>query len=531
MLLVQQKIAHGQDIVVKRAENILRKRCFHCHGKNGVAEGNVYVLDRDRLVREQMVIAGQPRRSRLVQVVVNKSMPIDMEGGLPASEIMALRLWVEAGAPALPSTPRGRARIFVSDAQIVRAIQDDLELRRDRYRKYYRYFSIVHLYNAGVSDDELEGYRLALSKLLNSLSWNRGIAIPIPIDDAKALFRIDIRDYSWTASTFRQLEAAYPYKYQPPGSAAIQRLSGARAPYLRADWFVAAASIPPLYHRLLGLPHRVSELEARLGVDARRNLDEEKNVLRAGIRNSGVSKHNRVVERHVSSFGAYWKSFDFNSSTGKQNIFKDPLGFVAAGGEMIFNLPNGLQGYMIADAYGRRIDEAPVAIVSDNTDRSDPVVRNGRSCIACHFEGIKQGFPNDVHTMLGSISQASFDLEKARAIYLSRHAIKKRMVEDAQRFQMAVEATGGALSSRATTEPIYVLSKKFWVDLPIALAAAELGLRPKQLSERISGSTELIELGLGQLLGRDGAIKREAWESSFIRIAETLGYSTRVGQD
>ena len=65
-----------------------------------------------------------------------------------------------------------------------------------------------------------------------------------------------------------------------------------------------------------------------------------------------------------------------------------PLSFKHDGGEIIFNLPNGLQAYYLADAGGRRLDEAPIEIVS-NPAASDPTVRNGLSCIGCHTEGMK----------------------------------------------------------------------------------------------------------------------------------------------
>ena len=64
--------------------------------------------------------------------------------------------------------------------------------------------------------------------------------------------------------------------------------------------------------------------------------------------------NNRVVERHASRYGAYWKSYDFAGNTGTQNIFTHPLDFTQDGGEIIFNLPNGLQGYLIVDASGER---------------------------------------------------------------------------------------------------------------------------------------------------------------------------------
>ena len=106
----------------------------------------------------------------------------------------------------------------------------------------------------------------------------------------------------------------------------------------------------------------------------------------AGFSDSGVSNNNRVLERHISRYGAYWKSYDFAGSVGKQDIFTNPLSFTHDGGEIVFNLPNGLQAYYLADAGGNRLDAAPISIVR-NPAASDPTVRNGLSCIGCHTEG------------------------------------------------------------------------------------------------------------------------------------------------
>ena len=132
-------------------------------------------------------------------------------------------------------------------------------------------------------------------------------------------------------------------------------------PSVHVDWFIATASTPPLYHDLLSLPLTDRGLETRLEVDVARNLVNAPGVRvwRAGFNNSGVSTNNRVVERHTSRYGAYWKSYDFAGSVGKQNIFTNPLNFTHDGGEVIFNLPNGLQGYYLVNASGFRLDRRP----------------------------------------------------------------------------------------------------------------------------------------------------------------------------
>src|SRR5262249_16703206 len=161
---------------------------------------------------------------------------------------------------------------------------------------------------------------------------------------AGTLLRIDLRDYKWSARTWDRLVSAYPYRVSTPE--APSSVLGLQQ-VLRADWFVTTAARPPLYHDLLQLPSTDRELERQLRVDVLANLQED-NVARAGFNGSGVSQNNRLIERHDASYGAYWRSYDFNDNSGRQNLFEHPLGpvpgqnsFVHAGGEILFNPPNG----------------------------------------------------------------------------------------------------------------------------------------------------------------------------------------------
>ena len=100
-------------------------------------------------------------------------------------------------------------------------------------------------------------------------------------------------------------------------------------------------------------------------------------------------------------FGELWRSYDFNSSKGTGNMFKDPMNLHPNGGEMIFNLPNGLQGYFVTNAIGTRVQEAPTGIVTDKF-AEDKTVRNGLSCMRCHDQGIK-GFRDNIRQAIDQL--------------------------------------------------------------------------------------------------------------------------------
>lgn len=505
------------------AREILSRRCFGCHGANGIARKNVFVLERDRLITSRIVIPGDSN-SLLLSLINSGAMPA---GGpeLTSAEKDSLRSWIVSGAPSWDQ-PVEAKRSFLGETALLSVIRNDLLKARDRNRPFLRYFSLAHLYNAGVSDEELEAARVGLSKLVNSLSWHKEITPLATVDPARTIFRIDLRDYNWTVATWNLLLAVYPYGVRGVDSRTIDVLSGSPLPYIRADWFVANASVPPLYHDLLGLPKNVRELEQLLGIETARDLEEEKNVARAGLRSSGVSQNNRVLERHVSPYGAYWKSFDFRSNLDDQNIFKDPLRLNPAGGEIIFNLPNGLQAYLLIDAFGRRIDEAPIAIVSDRNNPDDPVIRNGRSCMSCHYAGI-QSFKDEVRPVVQGLAFASFDREKALAVYPPQDTLDQFTTRDRHRFEQAANAVRG-LSISAQAEPINSLSRRFLSEMSVAQAAAETGFETSEFQARVARSSRLLSLGFGQLLVAGGGIKRDAWDKSFGEVARELGLGEHV---
>ena len=513
---------NGQREIAEQAREILSLRCFACHGANGVARKNVFVSDRDRLISSGVVIPGDPN-SLLLRVIQSGAMPM---GGpeLTSNEKDILKNWILNDATAwADNKPK---RTFITEPEVLASIRNDLLVARERNRPFLRYFSLAHLYNAGISDTELETSRAALAKLVNSLSWHREVTPPSPVDPEKTVFRIDLRDYKWTSATWNLLFAAYPYGIRGAESRSIEQLSGATLPYIRGDWFVATASVPPLYHDILDLPNSARELEQKLGIDAARDLEEEKNVARAGLRSSGVSSNNRVLERHASAHGAYWKSFDFRSNLDDQNIFKDPLQLNPAGGEIIFNLPNGLQAYLLVDAFGRRIDEAPIAIVADRNNPEDPVIRNGRSCISCHHSGI-QGFKDDVRAVVRGLSFAPFDREKTLAVYPAQETVDQLISRDTRRFEQAVELLGAG-SGSAQTEPITALTRRFLAEMSVAQAAAESGLETEAFQARVSKSPRLLSLGYGQLLVANGGIKRDSWDKNFGSLVRELDLGQHV---
>jgi len=510
-----------------KAQAVFKTHCYRCHGQNGANEGGLnYVADLQQLVGRRKVTPGDAGKSRLLKRMLDADdpMPPAEEKQRPsAADVAAVRAWIEAGAPHGESAAPPR---LVTVADMLQTIRADLDRANSRDRAFLRYFTLTHLHNAGLSNDELASFRHGLAKLVNSLSWAKHVVVPKSIDAAGTILRIDLRDYQWSERTWEKVVGRNPYgvRYDQESAQACRDAAGCDLPYVRGDWFVAAASRPPLYHDILELPLHERELEKLLRVDVNENIRQER-VARAGFNSSGVSRNNRLIERHETGATVYWKSYDFAANTGRQNLFAHPLGpgadaasFQHDGGEIIFTLPNGLQAFFLADDKGRRIDKGPTAIVSDPR-RPDRAVENGLSCMSCHQRGIivkaDQVRP---HVKNNAAAFTPAATETILALYPPQETMTELMRADAQRFQEAVAKTGAPLS---TTEPIAALAARFEAELDLRLAAAEAGLTPAEL-QKVLDRQPLLAKALGPLRSEGGTVQRQVFVDSFPDLVDAL---------
>ena len=421
----------AQSQLAQDAYAIFEGSCLICHGPDG-AYRETLLMEHTALIEGGTVVPGNPDASELYKRLLGTTenggaqMPLG-QPPLPDQSIDTIRRWILASAPDWATTPTTDSR-FISPDEVLDTIEAHLTSLEPFDRAFARYFTLTHLYNSGETVEILREYRNALSKLVNSLSWGVTVINPIPIDSQATIFYIDLRHYEWDVNDgWTKIEEEYPYHIAFDVQTALRNQLGrlqtqmkCDIPSVHVDWFIANASTPPLYHDLLSLPLTDRDLETRLEVDVARNLVNAPGVRvwRAGFNNSGVSTNNRVVERHTSRYGAYWKSYDFAGSVGTQNILTNPLSFTHDGGEAIFNLPNGLQGYYLVNASGFRLDDAPINIVS-NPAASDPTVRNGISCIGCHTEGMKT-FEDEVRSVIESNPNPAYNRAQALRLYVEQ---------------------------------------------------------------------------------------------------------------
>ena len=444
-------------------------------------------------------------------VVTNVTTPI------PPADLKPASAGVTASAPTAPPSPSTQTamasavapRAFIRDSEIIRLIAEDAAKATDADRPNLRYFTFTHMYNSGEAEKDLRVYRMALAKLLNSLSTESDPYTPVAVDPNGTIFRVDISRLGWSHTTWDTIVAADPYVifYRNAQFRSLQTDLRTIVPFVRADWFAFSASRPPLYYAILDLPQTKGELQRKLGMDAVRDMDSRK-VERAGFQRSGVSDNNRMIERHSIGTGAYWESYDFGSNGDRKSIFQFPLGppgafgrlgervgFTHDGGEIIFNLPNGFHAYYLTDGKGGRLDTGPTKIVRDPAQR-DLAVTNAISCMGCHDKGMKTndfrpGQPLDqVRDLVLKSGSFNADVKEiVGQIFPDGDAFNKRLESDAKRYATALGSAGINMDVKASgVEMVTALSKRFEENLNATVAASELGLMKDEFLERLNAA-------------------------------------------
>jgi serine/threonine-protein kinase len=545
-----------------KARAVLAKYCARCHDNGKRAGGFGYALDVKKMIAKRMVVPGKLDDGFIVRVTATedaeKMPPPEAKERPSAAEIDDLKAWIKAGAPAFPAAAPvvAKARPYFSELDAYRAMVDFLRKHHDQAR-YKRFLTLTHLHNdPAVSDKTLRLYHAGVSKLLNSLSWRRDLVLPTLIDTHGAVLAFDLRDLDWDLGDQWYKLVAREGKH--PGyvygltherypedrelnllAAEAYKRSGTRLPAVRADWFLAAAALPPLYHELLNLPETAGEIEKRLGVHVAQNFRRDY-LVRIALEVSGVAvKANRLLERHKALYGAYWKSYDFGSSAGRANLRQFPLGplnlfpkgkhpyeaaaFQHDGGEIIWNLPNGLQAYLLVDKNDRRLDKAPPIVRDEKETAGDgTTIVNGLSCMACHKHGM---IDKDVRDVVRAENALEGDeKEKVRRLYPEQREADRWLQTDRELFMRSLERAIGPYVRLGDdekrpleqfAEPVSALASPYLKsNVTLAQAARELGIKdPLVLKVAIENNPVLRNtLGL-RGLAAGGTVKREFWES------------------
>jgi hypothetical protein len=346
------------------------------------------------MIDAEIVVPGNPTASRMIDRLVMRGDMPPRGDRVPSAEVTKISKWI-ANLKRPTNSPR-------SDLDILDDIASDVNALRS-FSSDFRYFSLAHFIDMGRTAEEVTVGQNALAFIVNSLSRKGTIVPMVPIDPAKSVYRVRLADLGWNAALWDTLTSFYPYCLASDigGHQALYKQLGTEAPVVRVDWLLDTATRAPLYDELINLPASVNALATQLGINIAKDINhqglaEPDNLVRFAVKRSGVALHNRMAERHLGSAGQYlWVSYDFKSDTNRADVFANPLGptgvdlqkfahtFQNDAGEVIFTLPNGLQGYMLVNAAGNKVAVADTAIVRD-IRRPNAVVENGISCFGCH---------------------------------------------------------------------------------------------------------------------------------------------------
>ena len=529
--------------IEKAAQDMLDKHCARCHQDGKLvkrekpAKGFGDVMQMDQMLgNPDRVVPGTPDASKIFQVIVNGQMPKDVfegESTLAApspEEIDALRTWITKAA--------GECKVEAHEPKLlIKEMYDDLFSLPEHLRATTRYMTLANISSSCATEEEMEVYRQGTIKILNSLSQNSDV---IKMKDSivgerKDIVRINLIDLNWTPELWDHIIAGYPYGIDPVDSQhkAMVGLTHTDLPYIRADWLSFFGTRSPLYEKILGLPLTVQELQVSLKFDMRTNI-QNRDVARAGFKKSGVSRSNRLIERHRINDGYFWTSYDFAATKGTQNLMENPLGpvdsfetydgnayaFTEDGGESIWSLPNGFQAYYLNNNKGTFLDKGPTNIVQD-PGRTDLAVANGISCMGCHDQGMR----NAADDVLGHVAKNKIFPSEVREIVKSIYPDKEEMdgmiKEDADTFISSMKRAGLNPGLKLNgDEMANALSNRYERDLDLRSAAAEFGTTPDELKDYLRSSGDVGSSIASQLA--QGTVQRDQFEAEYGNLVENV---------
>ncbi len=530
-----------------KAQAVLDKHCARCHQDSKLvkrekpAKGFGDVLQLDALgANPKRILPGNPDGSTMFQTIANQQMPYDLyqEGdfekpSVTPDDLTALRNWITGLK--VECKPGNLAY-----KDIVNVMYQDLGSLPEHKRANTRYLSLANLKASCASDSEMDVYRQGAVRLLNSLSTNSDVLVlnDSLVGDDKVIVRFNLDDLNWTPELWEEIISHYPYAARPVDSQYDALTQGTRTdiPYVRADWLAFFGARPALYDRILNLPPTYQELEKQVGVDTFDNLRKYL-AKRSGFKESGVSQHNRLIERHPISTGYFWTSYDFAGTKTRQNLLEYPLGpkgvfdkyfsyaddfaFEHDGGETIFSLPNGFQAYYLNKADGTSLQKGPTEIVRDFA-RTDLAVTNGISCMGCHDQGMKNA-ADEVRNHIADNRLLTGDAREAvKALYPPKEEMDKIIESDRKRFLDALVRAGLDPKSKHGTdgEPVNALSNRYERDVDLKAAAAEFGVEPESLETLLRGGGRIGGSFAAQLA--QGTVQRDIFEAEFGNLLDSV---------
>lgn len=505
---------------------LITDKCLSCH----------FTPDRyDEYAVSKSKIDAFIRRVNL-QVDNPERMPRDPKPLLPVEEQEVFQQWKDDGLlEKLDCDDPGDPDFGLIDLKYIedRVLTDLGRLDQDD-REFTRYLIVGHKWNLRSSDTDMELFKQGINKVLNSMSVTDDLFKAEPIDRNRTIYRLDLRAYGANAALWNLVEDADLLdieSFTDQGNL-IKVLTQTRKPWMHFDNFIDVSQVPDVYYAFLRTADNFDQLMIDLGVNFVGQF-EDFSAFFLGFNGSEISNQkNRLITRHEGEEGYVWNTYDPVDLDGvpERNLFEFPLLdgtggnviFDFAAGEVIYLLPNGMQGYALYDAVGNRQDVAPIDIVRDTRSPISPEISNAISCHRCHVAGIIP-VPDQIRGHLeanGSQFDAA-DLEIALELYKPEQANSAIFLSDTAQYKRALDTIGVG----STTDPITYADDRLKLDWTLEEVAAFLLLDPDefriQLARSAGGRVEIGQLLTGGTITFD----------QFVNVLPVLKNDLRLFQE
>ncbi len=376
--------------------------------------------------------------------------------------------------------------VLLNQDELFQRVNDDLRRADADDRPFFRYLTIANRVGELGCGAGLDGERAALSKALNSVSIDARAQVPVPVDADEELFRIDLRDYGWDrpmvvggktfSDAWEALIAQSPYALEYTGDDADDAKddTGTAVPLLFSNALIAAVARAPLYYALLDIPADADDfLRDELGIDVASG-ETARAGFSAAAQGGDASFLAQRFDVQVRN-GVVWQISEFG------DLFADPLGNADGEREIVFSLPNGLQGHILADANGRVRSNSNVLIDALESDRKAHIATSFfRSRAAgVQLEDELRDFVRQNPRNFAAAERAAI-----RAAFPRQRELQQILAADNAIYSRALELIG--LDIDASPEPVSQSFTDFDADVDLAAAAGDLLLSPLELSDNLA---------------------------------------------
>ena len=473
----------------------------------------------------------------------NDHMPQGTSPQPSQDQVAALQRWVSDGA--YKECPTTGALTTITEDYIVSAMVQDASSLTVGDRPFTRYLVTADAVNLKASGSgsatakaapagtagSIQTWVDAMNKAVNSLNPTGQDLKPVQsIEPTRSVWRIDLRDYGINAAGIAAVEAGdvnINIVDNTSKGLVLQTLIGTKKPWFHASNFIDVTfRNSTVYYTLQNVQASLALQQKQLGVNFVGDLANLQNVNFIGSNQSPIAEQkNRLIVRDIearSQAGYYWQTFDVNAvaaaPVNTKNLFQFPLlagtgggngttasveNFTADASETIWQLPNGLQGYALWDAAGKRLNDAdPNVVIDTATPLSNRVINNANSCSRCHNQGTIP-FQDQIlsHVTTNAAQFQANDVQLVRAVYRGAAANAALFNLDNAQFSQALTKLGIA----AGPDPMNVITDQFLQDWSLQQAAAFLFLSPEQLTQAINESPT-AKTQIGTLLTPGGTV-------------------------